>query len=197
MTAESTTAMRTIFIAHAGSAIRFSAPDEGRVIAKALEGIRSHYLARKCDAPEVLDLTITADETQVKFGNTDLRVRHPQGPETFAASVALPLLGIGTYVVGDAEDFFDLLRPATAATFHRLEDTDQLALPAFLAPARGAFLTYFGEGLPPNRLDEMVAAVRERLPAGAPVVVAAAEVPHHRRQVLLTVFAPADLVRAE
>ena len=181
---------RTIFITHAGSAIRFTAPDEGRVLPKALEGIRSRYIARDCNTPEVLDLTITADETRVKFGNTACRVRHPQGPETSAAAMALPLLGIGRYIGSTTEDFFDLLRPATLATFHRMEDTDQLALPSSLATARGAFLTHFGEGLSPGRLNEIVEAVRARLPAGSQIVVATAEAPHHRRQVLLTVFDP-------
>ena len=86
------------------------------MIAKALEGVRAQYTVRECAAPEVLDIATTTRETQLKVGNTICRVRHPQGPETLAASVALPLLGIGSYVGTTAEDFFDLLRPATTAT---------------------------------------------------------------------------------
>lgn len=179
--------LRTVFITNGAAAIRFSAPEQDSVLRCALEGIRSRYLEPSSVVPQILDLIVTKDSAYLKFGTAKLRVDLPQGPRAFAASVALPLLNIGSYVGGSTELFFEFLRQSCSATFHRLEDSAQLALPCSVATARAVLVTQFGNDLSSTRLEEIVRLLRREMPPNCEVLVATAELAHHPRQVLLTV----------
>jgi len=160
----------------------------------ALNGIGAPFLGscdefREAEPAMLLELRHRYARLWLPGVGRSCRVRTPGGHECFAASWALPALGLGNFIGYDYRDVGTLVRQSATAEFHHVRDSGgQLVLPRRLRSCRAAWMTYFGEGLSLTRLNALARSVEVLLPNSSDFLFATAERRGWSPRVLLTVF---------